>query len=113
MAAADVTVFYLSVLSGPRPPFEPVHAHCADKSQRQYEAAISQICQTPGFLEILTLGKSRLEVAIDPCGFPQICCVRGALLPARPAGAPHFCALHPPLPTHTPSPLHPLLRRLS
>ncbi len=82
--ASEVSVFYLCVLSGPRPPFEPVHAHCADKLQRQYEAALAQIFQTPGFLEILSLGKSRLEVAIDPCGFPQICCVRGLALLSHP-----------------------------
>jgi hypothetical protein len=94
--ASEPTLFYLAVLSGPRLPLETVHAHCADKSQRAYEAALASIFQTPGFHSLLAAGRSRLEVAIEPCGLPQTCWVGGGRAArarararwCRPKGAP-------------------------
>ena len=86
--ASEPTLFYLAVLSGPRLPLETVHAHCADKSQRAYEAALASIFQTPGFHSLLAAGRSRLEVAIEPCGQPQTCWVRWSGGAGRPPRAP-------------------------
>ena len=100
MAATEPTLFYLAVLSGPlafAAPLETVHAHCVDKSQRAYESALASIVQTPGFRALLAAGKSRLEVAIEPCGLPQTCWVRVlARAPCRlaPLYLTHLTPLH-------------------
>ena len=95
--ASEPTLFYLAVLSGPRLPLETVHAHCADKSQRAYEAALASIFQTPGFHSLLAAGRSRLEVAIEPCGLPQTCWVRARVPPQGRGAAAPWPRLTPPL----------------